>query len=209
MLKRSFTESLVEVGVDEAGRGCLFGPVCVGAVVWSPEISDPRLEWIRDSKRLSESKRKLAKEFILEKAVAWSVQFVSPEEIDDTNILQSTMMGMHRCIDDIRSQLDIDLLLIDGDKFKIYTDENLEPIDHTCVVGGDNLYQSIAAASILAKTFRDEYILDLCQSRPELKLYDIQNNKGYGTKPHMNTLRERGPVDGHRYSFKPCYPIQN
>lgn len=209
MLQPYFKQSLLEVGIDEAGRGCLFGPVCVAGVVWSPDIDDPRLELIQDSKKLSEKKRQIAKEFILESAVAWSVQFVSSEEIDQTNILKATMAGMHRCIDEIRSQMEVDLLLIDGDKFKLYTDENLEPIDHRCIIGGDNTYQSIAAASILAKTFRDESIVNLCQSRPELLDYDIHNNKGYGTKKHMDRLKDKGPVVGHRFSFKPCYPIQN
>lgn len=205
MLQPYLEKNKLEVGIDEAGRGCLFGPVCVAAVVWPPDLDDPLVEWIQDSKKLSETKRRTVYDFILTNAIAWSIQLVSSIEIDTCNILQATMKGMHRCIDDIRKQLDIDTLLIDGDKFKLYTNEELEPINHHCIVGGDSKYQSIAAASILAKTFRDDYILNLCDTRPELKHYDIHNNKGYGTLNHRNALQIRGPIDGHRFTFKPCH----
>lgn len=208
MLKQYLDESKIEVGIDEAGRGCLFGPVCVAAVIWpkqDPQYNNDIPPEIKDSKQVSEKKRYLLKDYIEQNALAYSVQFVSHEEIDQTNILQATMKGMHLCIDDIRKNHTIDTLLIDGNHFKIYTDENLECIDHECVVSGDNTYKSIAAASILAKTYRDNYMYQLVKDRPELESYALHKNKGYGTKIHMNALKQYGPVEGHRRSFKPCH----
>ena len=115
------------------------------------------------------------------------------------------MKGMHLCIDEIRKNHMIDTLLIDGNHFKVYTDENLECIDHECVISGDNTYKSIAAASILAKTYRDNYMYQLVKDRSELETYAIHKNKGYGTKIHMDALKQYGPVEGHRRSFKPCH----
>ena len=208
MLKQYLDETKLEVGLDEAGRGCLFGPVCVGAVVWpkqDPLFNGKEPPIIKDSKKVSEKKRNILREYIEENAIAWSVQFISHEEIDKTNILKETMKGMHLCIDDIRKKKEIDTILVDGNHFKIYTDENLECINHECVIGGDNTYKSIAAASILAKTHRDNYIYDLVKERPELENYALHKNKGYGTKIHMDSLQQYGPVDGHRLSFKPCH----
>ncbi len=203
MLRQYYDETKVEVGIDEAGRGCLFGPVCVAAVVWPATDPEPALE-IKDSKKVSEKKRYLLRDYIVKHALAYSVQFISHEEIDSINILKATMKGMHQCVDDIRKQITIDTILVDGDKFTAYTDENLDYINHECIVGGDNLYKSIAAASILAKTHRDEYILQVTQENPELLKYKLDKNKGYGTKAHMDALREHGPSTGHRLSFKPC-----
>ena len=208
MLKQYLDESKIELGIDEAGRGCLFGPVCVAAVIWpkqDPQYNGDVPPEIKDSKQVSEKKRYLLKDYIEQNALAYSVQFVSHEEIDQTNILQATMKGMHLCIDDIRKNHTIDTLLIDGNHFKIYTDENLECIDHECVVSGDNTYKSIAAASILAKTYRDNYMYQLVKNRPELESYAIHKNKGYGTKKHMDAVKQYGPVEGHRRSFKPCH----
>jgi len=204
MLKQCLDENKIEVGIDEAGRGCLFGPVCVGAVVWSNEDPEPCLE-IKDSKKVSEKKRLLLKDYIEEHAIAWSVRFISHEEIDKINILKATMKGMHQCIDDIRNQLEIDTILVDGDKFTNYLNEDFDYVNHECIIKGDNTYKSIAAASILAKTHRDNYIYDLVKDRPELEKYALHKNKGYGTKIHMGALQEYGPTEGHRRSFKPCY----
>jgi ribonuclease HII len=207
MLSQYLDGKNIEVGIDEAGRGCLFGPVCIGAVVWPKE--DPLHEGatppeIKDSKKVSEKKRLLLKDYIETNALAWSVQFISHEEIDQTNILKATMKGMHQCIDDIRTQVKIDTILVDGSQFKIYTDENLESIDHECIIQGDNTYKSIAAASILAKTHRDTYMYELVKDRPDLEKYGFKTNKGYGTKIHMDALKKYGPIEGHRRSFKPC-----
>ncbi len=207
MLKQYLDETKIEVGIDEAGRGCLFGPVCVAAVIWCHEDplynGNPPPE-IKDSKKVSEKKRLILKDYIEQNAIAWSVQFLSHEEIDECNILSATMKGMHRCIDDIRKQVDIDTILVDGNHFKAYTDENLDCIDHECVIGGDDKYKSIAAASILAKTHRDNYILELSKQNKQLDKYDIPKNKGYGTKQHMDALKQFGTIEGHRLSFKPC-----
>ena len=208
MLKQYLDETKVELGIDEAGRGCLFGPVCVAAVIW-PKLDplnngNPPPE-IKDSKKVSEKKRLILKDYIEQNAIAWSVQFLSHEEIDKTNILKATMMGMHRCIDDIRKQMKLDTILVDGNHFQAYTDENLDCIDHECVIGGDDKYKSIAAASILAKTHRDNYILELSKTNENLEKYGIPKNKGYGTKQHMNALKQLGPIEGHRRSFKPCH----
>ena len=202
MLKQYLDENKIELGIDEAGRGCLFGPVCIAAVIWLPEDPNPELE-IKDSKKVSEKQRYILKDYIEENSIAWSVKFISHEEIDKTNILQATMKGMHECIDDIRKQLEIDTILVDGDKFNIYTDENLNYINHECVIGGDNTYKSIAAASILAKTHRDIYIKNLVKDNPKLETYALHKNKGYGTKIHMDALKKYGPIEGHRLSFKP------
>jgi len=208
MLKQYLDETKVELGIDEAGRGCLFGPVCVAAVIW-PKLDplnngNPPPE-IKDSKKVSEKKRLILKDYIEQNAIAWSVQFLSHEEIDKTNILKATMMGMHRCIDDIRKQMKLDTILVDGNHFQAYTDENLDCIDHECVIGGDDKYKSIAAASILAKTHRDNYILELSKTNENLEKYGIPKNKGYGTKQHMDALKQLGPIEGHRRSFKPCH----
>ena len=128
MLEQYLDESKIEVGIDEAGRGCLFGPVTVGAVVWLPQdplYNDMPSPEIKDSKKLSEKKRLLLKDYIEEHAIAWSVQFISHEDIDKTNILKATMKGMHQCIDDIRQKCSINTILVDGNNFKIYTDEDL------------------------------------------------------------------------------------
>lgn len=208
MLKQYLDETKVELGIDEAGRGCLFGPVCVAAVIWpkqDPLFNDKEPPEIKDSKKVSEKKRLILKDYIEQNAIAWSVQFLSHEEIDKTNILKATMMGMHRCIDDIRKQMTIDTILVDGNHFQAYTDENLDCIDHECVIGGDDKYKSIAAASILAKTHRDNYILELSKTNENLEKYGIPKNKGYGTKQHMDALKQLGPIKGHRRSFKPCH----
>lgn len=208
MLKQYLHESKIEVGIDEAGRGCLFGPVCVAAVIWpkeDPLYNDREPPIIKDSKKVSEKKRFILKDYIERNAISYSVKFISHEEIDKTNILQATMKGMHMCIDDIRNNTTVDTILVDGNHFKIYTDENLESIDHECIISGDNTYKSIAAASILAKTHRDNYIYQLVKDRPELERYALQKNKGYGTKIHMESIKKYGPIEGHRRSFKPCY----
>ena len=208
MLKQYLHEDKIEVGLDEAGRGCLFGPVCVGAVIWpdqDPLFNGEEPPVIKDSKKMSEKKRNILRNYIEENAVAWSVQFIDHEDIDKINILKATMKGMHQCIDDIRKQVEVDTILVDGDKFNIYLNEDFEYINHECVIGGDNTYKSIAAASILAKTHRDNYIYDLVKTNSDLERYALHKNKGYGTKVHMDALKQYGPVEGHRRSFKPCY----
>ena len=205
MLKQFHEKDKIEIGIDEAGRGCLFGPVFVAAVIWLDKDPNETKEYIlKDSKKCSEKKRILLREYIEQNAKAYSVIRISEEEIDKTDILKATMKGMHQCVDEIRSQLEIDTILVDGNHFDIYTDKDMNPIDHECIINGDNTYKSIAAASILAKTHRDEYILNLVKENPQLSMYAIQNNKGYGTKDHMNAIRENGITQWHRKTFKPC-----
>jgi ribonuclease HII len=198
MLKQFYEPDKIELGIDEAGRGCLFGPVCVASVIWLDKDPNPDLV-IRDSKKMSEKKRNLLRTYILDNSISSSVKFIDNEMIDRDNILESTMKGMHECIDDVSSKIDIDTLLIDGPHFNMY-----DGISHVCVVNGDNTYKSIAAASILAKTFRDEYINSLVDEHPELERYDIRNNKGYGTRKHLEAIKEHGITKWHRKTFGIC-----
>jgi ribonuclease HII len=198
MLKQFYEPDKIELGIDEAGRGCLFGPVCVASVIWLDKDPNPDLV-IRDSKKMSEKKRNLLRTYILDNSISSSVKFIDNETIDRDNILEATMKGMHECIDDISSKIDIDTLLIDGPHFNMY-----DGISHVCVVNGDNTYKSIAAASILAKTFRDEYINSLVDEHPELERYDIRNNKGYGTRKHLEAIHEHGITKWHRKTFGIC-----
>ena len=203
MLKQFYEKDNIEVGIDEAGRGCLLGPVCVAAVILPNLDDNPSPFEIKDSKKVSEKKRKVLREYIQENAIAYSIQMIPESVIDDINILQATVKGMHLCLNDILNQIEIDTILVDGNYFKIYNHPvSGEPIDHVCVKGGDNEYLNIAAASILAKDFRDEYMENLTKENPVLEKYAINKNKGYGTKVHMNAIKEYGLTDWHRKSFK-------
>jgi len=178
----------IEVGIDEAGRGCLAGPVVAAAVILPTNILTYPL--IRDSKKLSEKKRLEAFKLIKEVAIDYSISFITPEEIDKYNILQATMMAMHSCLDNLK---DFNHILIDGNYFNKYKD-----IPHTCVIKGDDTYYSIAAASILAKVSRDEYMKDLHNKFPH---YKWNGNKGYGSAEHIKMIKEIGYTEHHRTSF--------
>ena len=198
-----FEQNKLEVGIDEAGRGCLIGPVCVGAVIMGDIHTNPPPYEIKDSKKCSPKIRNILRNYIEENAIAFNVQLIFEDEIDKYNILQATMKGMHRCLDDIISQINIDTILVDGSYFPFYIHKNtFEPIPHHCIPDGDNLYLNIAAASILAKEYHDEYIRKLVQDNNILHNYDLLNNKGYGTQSHMKALQEYGPTKFHRKSFK-------
>ena len=203
MLKQFYETDKIEVGLDEAGRGCLFGPVCIAGVIWLDEDPNPELE-IRDSKKVSEKKRALLKDYIKDNAIAYSIVLVDHDDIDKYNILQATLRGMHQCLDNITDIINIDTILVDGNHFDFYSDRNDNYINHICVVDGDNTYKSIAAASILAKTYRDEWIDKLVDENPELEKYDLRNNKGYGTKRHLDAIKEYGVTKWHRKSFGIC-----
>ena len=203
MLKQFYEKDKIEVGLDEAGRGCLFGPVCVAGVIWLDEDPNPELE-IRDSKKVSEKKRALLKDYIKDNSIAYSITLVDHDDIDKYNILQATLKGMHQCLDNITDIINIDTILVDGNHFDFYSDRNDNYINHICVVDGDNTYKSIAAASILAKTYRDEWIDKLVDENPELEKYDLRNNKGYGTKRHLDAIKEYGVTKWHRKSFGIC-----
>ena len=178
-----------EAGCDEAGRGCLAGPVFAAAVLLPLGFSHPLL---RDSKQLNHDQRMEARTIIEEQALAWAVACISPQEIDRINILQASFEGMHQAIDalDIRPEH----LLIDGNRFRNYLG-----IPHTCVVKGDSKLQPIAAASILAKTHRDEYMDSLHRQFP---MYHWDKNKGYPTVAHRQAIALHGPCEHHRMTFR-------
>jgi ribonuclease HII len=203
-LAQYYQQGEIEVGIDEAGRGCLFGPVCVAAVIWLEK--DPREDIvIKDSKRYSEKKRHQCAEYIQEYCPYYSVQMISNDEIDSTNILQATLKGMHQCLDDICEKTKVDTILVDGTQFKpYYCSQTDEFLNYHCVIKGDDTFKSIAAASVLAKTFRDNYIKSLVQEHPELEKYGLLKHKGYGTKAHMEAIKTYGITPWHRKSFEPC-----
>ena len=205
-MKQFYEKDKIEVGLDEAGRGCLFGPVCVGAVIWLDEdpIKDDKNYEIKDSKKVSEKKRTLLKDYIKDNSIAYNIQLIHHNDIDKYNILQATLRGMRLCLDSITDIINIDTILVDGNHFDFYSDKNDNYIDHVCVIDGDNIYKSIAAASILAKTYRDEWIQNLVKENPELEKYDLRNNKGYGTKKHLDAIKEYGITKWHRKSFGIC-----
>lgn len=183
-----YRPGIAEAGVDEAGRGCYAGPVVAAAVILPADFSHPLLN---DSKQLKAKERYLLRPLIEEHALAWSYAFVSCEEIDRMNILQATYKAMHEAIAALK--LKPELLLIDGNRFKPY-----KGIDYQCFVGGDGRYASIAAASILAKTYRDDHMMELHSEFPE---YGWDKNKGYGTAVHRNAIEMRGLCRHHRKSF--------
>ncbi|MBK7871150.1 MAG: ribonuclease HII [Saprospiraceae bacterium] len=182
-------KTAIEAGCDEAGRGCLAGPVFAAAVILSPDFTHLL---IQDSKKLTETQRNEARKVVEAEALAWAVASVSPEEIDRINILQASFLAMHRAIE----QLAVlpTSLLIDGNRFKSFNN-----ITHHCIIKGDSKYASIAAASILAKTHRDEYMMQIAKAYPQ---YDWTNNKGYPTKNHRESIKIHGMTPHHRRSFR-------
>ncbi len=191
MLKRFFKKGLTEAGCDEAGRGCLAGPVFAASVILPPAFRHPLLN---DSKQVSEEDRNKLRPIIERKAIAWAVAMVDHTEIDRINILKASFKAMHLAVDQL--QIRPDLLLIDGNLFSPYFG-----IVHQCVVQGDAIYASIAAASILAKTHRDEYMLNLHNEYPH---YGWNENKGYGTAYHRKQITENGISPYHRKTFGIC-----
>lgn len=189
MLKNHFYDNLVEAGCDEAGRGCLAGSVYAAAVILPLDYANPDLN---DSKQLSAKKRYYLREQIIQDAVAWAVGIVTPAEIDEINILRASILAMHRALDQlcVRPQA----IIVDGNRFVSYHD-----VPYTTIVKGDGKYQSIAAASILAKTFRDDYMVNLANDYPQ---YDWKSNKGYPTKKHREAIRQYGTTPYHRLSFR-------
>ncbi|AFC25297.1 ribonuclease HII [Saprospira grandis] len=185
----SYQDTLIEAGCDEAGRGCLAGPVFAAAVILDPKMD---LSELNDSKKLSAKKREELREIIEEGAVAWAVAQLSPAEIDKHNILQASFLAMHRALDQLT--ITPELLLIDGNRFRPYKE-----IPHHCMIKGDGRFLSIAAASILAKTHRDEYMLQQAEKYPE---YGWSSNKGYPTKAHRAAIAQFGATPLHRKSFR-------
>ncbi|MDE5642624.1 MAG: ribonuclease HII [Muribaculaceae bacterium] len=180
---------MLEAGCDEAGRGCLAGPVFAAAVILPDDFTHP---WLNDSKQLSEARRMELRPLIQWQAVAWAVATASPQEIDDINILNASILAMHRALDALQTRPRT--IAVDGNRFKPYRD-----IPHTTYVKGDGRFADIAAASVLAKTFRDEYMLEAAAEYPG---YDWENNKGYPTEAHRRAVAELGLTPLHRRSFR-------
>ena len=188
MLKSHYYEGLIEAGCDEAGRGCLAGSVYAAAVILPPDYQN---ELLNDSKKLTAKKRYALREEIERDAIAWAVGIVTPEEIDKINILNASFLAMHRALDQL--QVRPEAVIVDGNRFKPYQD-----LPSTTIVKGDGKYLSIAAASILAKTYRDDYMLSLAEEYPQ---YDWQSNMGYPTKKHRQAILEHGITPYQRKSY--------
>ena len=188
MLLSKFKKDSIEAGCDEAGRGCLAGPVVAAAVVLPDDFKH---EWLNDSKLLTEKQRNELKSVIEREALCWAVSFVNNIEIDEINILQASFTAMHRAVRGLTLQPEH--LLIDGNRFRPFPD-----IPHTCIIKGDGKFLSIAAASILAKTYRDEFMEEIDLHYP---FYDWRKNKGYPTKKHRDALSQHGDTPFHRKTF--------
>ena len=188
MLKQRFSDK-IEVGCDEAGRGCLAGPV-VAAAVLLPDYFNNKI--LNDSKQLSKKKREILEKIIKDEAISFGIGVVSPKEIDKINILNASFLAMHRAIDQISNKYE--LLLIDGNRFNKY-----KKVEHKCIIKGDAKYMSIAAASVIAKTARDKIMKDLSEKFPQ---YSWESNQGYPTKKHREAIKKCGTNKYHRKSFR-------
>ena len=196
MLASHYYEGKVEAGCDEAGRGCLAGSVYAAAVIFPEDYVNDELN---DSKQLTDRRRKQLRDIIQRDAVAWAVGVVIPDEIDQINILNASILAMHRALDQLTVRPEA--IIVDGNRFKPYcpvVDGSAVNIPHTTIVKGDGKYLSIAAASILAKTYRDDYMDELAEQYPQ---YDWKSNKGYPTKKHREAIRQFGITPFHRKSF--------
>lgn len=192
LLKGNYNENsdIVEIGLDEAGRGALAGPVTVAATIMPHGFQHPL---VKDSKLLNEAQRKEARKIVLRNALAYTVEHVDIDIIENTNILKATLEGMRRALEKTYKDYPFNFILVDGDQFHGFDGKPFKTI-----VGGDNKYTSIAAASILAKTERDMYMKEMDEKIPG---YGWNSNKGYGTKQHIDAIKENGPTDVHRPSF--------
>lgn len=188
MLESHYYKGMIEAGCDEAGRGCLAGSVYAAAVIFPDDYSN---EQLNDSKQLTEKKRYQLREIIERDAIAWSVGIVTAQEIDKINILNASILAMHRALDGLKVRPQA--VIVDGNKFKPYNG-----LPHTTIVKGDGKYLSIAAASILAKTYRDDYMNALAEEYP---MYDWKSNKGYPTKKHRQAIKDYGISPYHRKSY--------
>ncbi|MGO1751461.1 MAG: ribonuclease HII [Psychroflexus sp.] len=189
MLKLQFQNQLIECGTDEAGRGCLSGPVTAAAVILPVNFKN---DLLNDSKQLNEKKRLILREIIQREAVAYAVAHVMMDEIDKINILNASILAMHKAVEKLKPQPEF--IAVDGNKFKPYKD-----LKHQCVVKGDAKYMNIAAASVLAKTARDDFMQKISEEFP---VYDWHKNKGYPTQAHRKAILEYGSTKYHRQSFK-------
>lgn len=204
-LKLFLNNNKLEVGLDEVARGCLLGRVYAAAVVWNPYLEKEykiKLPNIKDSKKIKPDERQRIRKFIEDYAIDWSVAWVSEREIEEINIRNASMKAMHLALDKL--VVKPEHILVDGNYFKEYLD-----IPYTCIIKGDNKYISIAAASILAKTHRDDYLEELVNNNPELEKYDLRKNSAYGTKSHIKAIKKFGITEFHRKTFGICKEYSN
>jgi len=192
VLKNHYYEGLIEAGCDEAGRGCLAGSVFAAAVILPEDYENPLLN---DSKQLTEKRRYQLRPVIERDAVSWAIGIVTPEEIDRINILNASILAMHRALDQLKVRPQA--IIVDGNRFKPYRPQQ-EAIPYSTIIKGDGKYMAIAAASILAKTYRDDYMNKLAGEYPQ---YDWQQNKGYPTRKHREAIRQYGTTPYHRLSY--------
>lgn len=197
-LLKKFSKEKWEAGCDEAGRGCLAGPVFAAAVILPDNLSEELLSLLDDSKKTGMALRNKLRRMIEQEALAFSVAMVSPEEIDRINILNASILAMHRALEKLT--LKPDFIVVDGNRFKPFGD-----IQHQCIIKGDGKYLSVAAASILAKTWRDEHMLEL---NSEFPVYQWEKNKGYPTNSHLRALQTEGPCKYHRLSYAPVRQLK-
>ena len=188
MLLPFYHNKFIEAGIDEAGRGCFAGPVYAAAVILPKEFTHPMLN---DSKQLNKEQREMLRPIIEKESITFGVASVCNNEIDQINILQASFKAMHLALNKLQHKPE--LLLIDGNRFKKYKE-----YPHKCIIQGDGMYTSIAAASVLAKTYRDDYMTKLSK---KYKMYAWENNKGYGTREHRNAIEKHGTCKYHRHSF--------
>ena len=194
MLQSHYFDGKIEAGCDEAGRGCLAGSVYAAAVILPPDYENADLN---DSKQLTDRRRHELRSVIERDALAWAVGIVTPEEIDRINILRASFLAMHRALDQLK--LRPEAIIVDGNHFTRYVDPTTKtPVPHACIIKGDAKYLSIAAASILAKTYRDDYMDQLAEEYPQ---YDWKKNKGYPTRRHREAIRLHGTTPYHRLSY--------
>lgn len=182
----------MEVGIDEAGRGCIFGPIYAAAVIWDPELDH---KFLKDSKKLSACNRCIAYDYILDNCIDYGIGSCTSREIDNENILIANMKAMHRALDNII--IDFDSIKVDGNVFWEYNN-----IPHQTIVKGDTLHKSIMAASIIAKVSHDEYIDEVLKSNNHLDVYGLTKNKGYCTAAHVSAIETFGRSEFHRYTFR-------
>lgn len=203
MLSGPSAKGVSEAGVDEVGRGCLFGPVVAAAVILGDDLRDARWAQVKDSKKLSEKKRVMLSEFIRNECVAYGIGVVSNKDIDSMNILKATYKAMNLALDDVYRRNAFERVVIDGPHFEGYLPPgDADVLSHTCIPNGDALVLSIACASIVAKTYRDAEMVNMDEDI--VLRYGIRQNKGYGTKAHMDAIRQFGVTPYHRMSFRPC-----
>lgn len=200
MLASHYNINKVEAGCDEAGRGCLAGSVYAAAVVFPEDYTN---EELNDSKQLTDRRRHQLRSIIERDALAWAVGIVTAQEIDQMNILNASILAMHRALDQLTVRPEA--IIVDGNRFKPYHEADGSVVPHTCIVKGDGKYLSIAAASILAKTYRDDYMDGLADEYPQ---YEWKKNKGYPTRHHRDAIRQYGVTPYHRRSFNLLPPVE-